>query len=217
MSRAPNIELQKSIIRTAYLLYSEKGYDKITTRQLADSCGISRSLLYHYFNTKAALCSEIFLKIRAMVTEYLNQCLDFHYPDPSFGAYRNGLIMKICLRKNIITALSNVKESPELLQAMLGITSLNCDEVRERKLNRVELGRMLLYAILQQLLVCKEEGLLDISYWQAFQNAQASYYILMGYDQIGAERILSAANTFLTDALVKDCITFYEHSLGWES
>lgn len=215
MSRVPNLEMQKNIIKTAYKLYSQKGYDAVTTRQLAEECVISRSLLYHYYNTKAALCSDIFTKIRMMVTEYLNTRLSIHYPDPSFGAYRNGLIIRICLQKGIISAFSNVKENPELLEAVLGITTLYSDEVKERKLNRVELGRMMLCAILQQMLVCKEENLLDISYLEAFNKAQAMYYLYMEYDQVTTQQIMTSAEKFLTESIVLECIDYYEKALEW--
>ena len=43
---------KREILRKACHLFEEMGYQQVTFQQLADVCGLSRTALYKYFNTK---------------------------------------------------------------------------------------------------------------------------------------------------------------------
>lgn len=48
--------LRAKILDAAIGLFIEKGIEKVTTRELTESLGISRSHIYHYFSNWQALC-----------------------------------------------------------------------------------------------------------------------------------------------------------------
>lgn len=48
-------ETKRTILRTAQELFMEQGYRAVTTRQIADACGLTQPALYHYFADKQAL------------------------------------------------------------------------------------------------------------------------------------------------------------------
>lgn len=48
--------LQERILEGAIALFLEKGIANVTTRELTESLGISRSHIYHYFSNWQALC-----------------------------------------------------------------------------------------------------------------------------------------------------------------
>ncbi|MEO1147161.1 MAG: TetR/AcrR family transcriptional regulator [Cyanobacteria bacterium J06638_22] len=48
-------EYRKKLLRKAFDLLAEKGYSKVTTRQLSRELGISTGAMYHYFPSKQAL------------------------------------------------------------------------------------------------------------------------------------------------------------------
>jgi AcrR family transcriptional regulator len=52
-------ERRAAIIQVAKKMFAEKGFDRTTTRELADSAGISEALLYKHFPTKEALFSAM--------------------------------------------------------------------------------------------------------------------------------------------------------------
>ncbi|ROR08690.1 TetR/AcrR family transcriptional regulator [Erwinia sp. JUb26] len=51
-------ELRANILSSAIALFIEKGVEKVTTRELTERVGISRSHIYHYFRDWQTLCLE---------------------------------------------------------------------------------------------------------------------------------------------------------------
>lgn len=47
------------IIATAEKLFSEKGYDRVSMREIAETAGISKGLIYYHFKDKEALYTEL--------------------------------------------------------------------------------------------------------------------------------------------------------------
>ena len=52
-------QYRKELLRNAFDLLAEKGYAKVTTRQLSSELGISTGALYHYFPSKKALFEQL--------------------------------------------------------------------------------------------------------------------------------------------------------------
>lgn len=50
--------LRTRILQGAIVLFAEKGIEKVTTRELTEHVGLSRSHIYHYFSDWEALCKE---------------------------------------------------------------------------------------------------------------------------------------------------------------
>lgn len=62
-------ETLRTILRVAQRLFMEYGYRAVTTRQIADACGLTQPALYHYFSDKqelyVAMMHEEVAKMRA--------------------------------------------------------------------------------------------------------------------------------------------------------
>jgi len=56
MMKASAEALKTKILDAAIALFIEKGIEKVTTRELTESVGISRSHIYHYFSNWQSLC-----------------------------------------------------------------------------------------------------------------------------------------------------------------
>jgi AcrR family transcriptional regulator len=54
-------ERRAAIIKVARRMFADKGFDRTTTRQLAQTAGISEALLYKHFPTKEALFSAMLM------------------------------------------------------------------------------------------------------------------------------------------------------------
>jgi AcrR family transcriptional regulator len=52
--------LKENILDAAIVLFTEKGVEKVTTRELTEQVGIARSHIYHYFPDWQTLCIEAF-------------------------------------------------------------------------------------------------------------------------------------------------------------
>ncbi|HCI82267.1 MAG TPA: TetR/AcrR family transcriptional regulator [Ktedonobacter sp.] len=58
LSHSSQVEMQetrRTILRTAARLFMEHGYRAVSTRQIADICGLTQPALYHYFSDKQDL------------------------------------------------------------------------------------------------------------------------------------------------------------------
>lgn len=60
--RAENyLERQQSILDAAAAMFAKNGFNGTSISTLADSCGVSKALLYHYYDSKEALLYEMLL------------------------------------------------------------------------------------------------------------------------------------------------------------
>ncbi|GCE05026.1 TetR/AcrR family transcriptional regulator [Dictyobacter aurantiacus] len=58
-TREESEETRQTILRTAEQLFMEYGYRAVSTRQIADACGLTQPALYHYFADKQTLYVEV--------------------------------------------------------------------------------------------------------------------------------------------------------------
>ena len=52
-------EKRLAILRKAAAFFSENGFDRSSMNQLATACGVSKALIYHYYDSKDALLFDI--------------------------------------------------------------------------------------------------------------------------------------------------------------
>ena len=71
--------VREKIIRTAWQLFDENGYENTTVDQIIESCGISKGGFYHYFHAKDDLLEEL-----ALLLDRQYERLEF---PAGFGAY----------------------------------------------------------------------------------------------------------------------------------
>src|ERR687890_2618962 len=64
------------ILSTSARLFATSGYDGTSMRDIAEACGISKSLLYHHFTDK----DEIFARIALGSTRELYQFVEARLP-----------------------------------------------------------------------------------------------------------------------------------------
>src|SRR5450631_1571478 len=55
MPRADTEETRRAILRAAHTLFMERGYRGVTTRMVAEACGVKQPLLYYHFADKETL------------------------------------------------------------------------------------------------------------------------------------------------------------------
>ncbi|MFZ2100973.1 MAG: TetR/AcrR family transcriptional regulator [Oricola sp.] len=52
-------EKRAALLKTAAVFFSENGFDRASMSQLAKACGVSKALIYHYYESKDALLFDI--------------------------------------------------------------------------------------------------------------------------------------------------------------
>lgn len=66
-------ETRHTILRMAQQLFMEQGYRAVTTRQIADACGLTQPALYHYFSDKQDLYVAVMLEVIAQTKAALER------------------------------------------------------------------------------------------------------------------------------------------------
>jgi len=67
------------ILTKAFVLFAEEGYAGVTYQKVADRCGLSRTVLYRYFQNK----EEMFLYAVQLATDNLNTLIENTLRNPS--------------------------------------------------------------------------------------------------------------------------------------
>jgi AcrR family transcriptional regulator len=71
IGRKKNLTQRVTLIKTAYQLFLEEGYENVTTKQVADACNMAHSLLHYYYPTKSDLLTDIINTMIAKLHSYL--------------------------------------------------------------------------------------------------------------------------------------------------
>jgi AcrR family transcriptional regulator len=74
------LPMRDRILRTAALLFAEKGFEATSVREIVESAGVTKGALYHYFDSKDDLLSEIYTRMLRMQTERMEQIADSDRP-----------------------------------------------------------------------------------------------------------------------------------------
>jgi len=60
VDKVNEITTKARILKTAARLYAEKGYDKVTTREIAQNIGINSASIYYYFPSKEDILKNLY-------------------------------------------------------------------------------------------------------------------------------------------------------------
>lgn len=71
MARAKNNELRQTILTKAFRLFYENGVDAVLVKDIAAECGISVSLLHHYYSKKEEILVHIFYDMIYKIHVYI--------------------------------------------------------------------------------------------------------------------------------------------------
>lgn len=71
-------EKRAALLKTAAGFFAENGYDRASMNELAKACGVSKALIYHYYESKDALLFDI---LHSHLTELLESVEALSTPD----------------------------------------------------------------------------------------------------------------------------------------
>ncbi|WP_268623839.1 TetR/AcrR family transcriptional regulator [Paenibacillus alvei] len=168
------LETKNKLIDSALRVFSEKGYDSSTTKDIAREAEVTDGLIYHYFNSKEELLWAILekhtlnheLKNTATMDPLQNQPLD------------------VMLNMYFANLMDMLHEKKELIVMFFGEAQRN-QEVRNRLVMTIEEGMQPLYQLLKQHVSRDDEYL-----FSAIRNVQMTlvmYFLL--YDRFQTEPV----------------------------
>ena len=71
---------RKKILESAMTLFSKKGYDGTSINMIAKNAGVSKGLIYNYFDTKEEIVKEVILYMIGIGTEFMRDGLKLKDP-----------------------------------------------------------------------------------------------------------------------------------------
>ena len=67
--------VKQTIIKTAFELFSDKGFDNVKVQDICDACGITRGAFYYHYKTKDAVLDDIFFTSNQLSINNLQQIM----------------------------------------------------------------------------------------------------------------------------------------------
>lgn len=152
--------LKENILDAAIALFTEKGVEKVTTRELTEQVGIARSHIYHYFPDWQTLCIEAFSrfmyaelaafsqKTRALPPELgLNIFVEDYLPDRADAVWElYGSLWRLAVHNKVYAELAlTLTEKWDALLASIIASGIESGVFRQTDVLRVtrQLGALL--------------------------------------------------------------------------
>lgn len=152
--------LKENILDAAIALFTEKGVEKVTTRELTEQVGIARSHIYHYFPDWQTLCIEAFSrfmyaelaafsqKTRALPPEQgLNIFVEDYLPDRADAVWElYGSLWRLAVHNKVYAELAlTLTEKWDALLASIIASGIESGVFRQTDVLRVtrQLGALL--------------------------------------------------------------------------
>lgn len=88
---------RNAILREAAKFFAENGFDRSSMNQLATACGVSKALIYHYYDSKDALLFDIVHRHLTALLETV-QLVDQSGSDPEYNLRQTILAILIAYR-----------------------------------------------------------------------------------------------------------------------
>ncbi|NBC67187.1 MAG: TetR family transcriptional regulator [Bacteroidetes bacterium] len=178
-------QTQKQIVDAAFELFANEGYSKTSIAAVAKKAGVSKGLIYHYFNSKQAILEAIFDQLVALGDEMLN------FPD-DFGPAEK---IKQTLEQTFEfiekeTGMGRLMVSLSLQPGVFDSLKPKLDKVQERQ-------RLMFKEIMWDLGYSKPE-------LEAYQLGALMDGVLMGYITMGEEYPLAELKKKIMEEYVPD-------------
>lgn len=140
---ARSAETRSRILAVALDLFIEKGYDKVSLREIAEAVGVTKAALYYYFPSKEQILRaliEPFFKMRSVMLEALEAMEKKQPTREEWAATLAGFIDWILPHRRLFALLSSNQ------QVLRDLFSAEVDEEeheREHELQHERLNRIL--------------------------------------------------------------------------
>jgi len=163
------IATRKKILTVSLDLFSKKGYDSTAISAIAKSCGLSKSSLYHHFESKEKILTSIL--IEAYNDWKGKYGVSEKYDDPFHE-----------LRRNVLDSVASVKENPKFYKLIHIVQDQlpDTDNVKEM-LGKISSDKMATYSILFKKMGIKDP-IEEIYFFGATLSGAINAYLIMGGD-----------------------------------
>lgn len=189
-----NPEKQQRIINAACKEFAQKGYDNASTNEMVKEAGISKGLLFHYFNSKKELYLYLYDHLQEMFMEKIYAKIDWNERD-----------IFIKLRQMALLKFELFIKYPELINYIKSAYFEDSNEVKNEVAQR---HNKLVVTAYQQFFSDYDHSkfkedidinqAINIIFWtmEGFANQQQEKYKKFSSDQLNMEEIIADMETY---------------------
>lgn len=177
--------MKEKIKKAAFMLMAEKGLKDISMREIADACGVTKPVLYYYFNDKEDLCYNLIEESSIVNNDKLKKFV-------STGAVLEDILAFIfseyiidVKRKEVLSFVVHVSSyllsNPELEKRFVSMRKANMAIIsdileREYKAGRInkkgkDMAMHLIFANIAHLVLHSHGG--DLKFWPSYPKDMA--------------------------------------------
>jgi len=129
-------EKQVQLLDTAEKLFSQKGFDGTSVRDIAEAAGFNTAMISYYFGSKEKLMEEIFERKRLNLREKVDNLLQDDSLDPLQKMYSlvDGYVEGILQRKQfhrILLTEQIINQNPSIIQMVDKMKARNSECINE--------------------------------------------------------------------------------------
>lgn len=163
---------KRRILEAAGLLFSEKGYDNVSTRQIADRANVRHGSIYYHFTNKETLYSHVFREVygldHALTYNVLLQQEPLIFDTPQGKAYAIQRVVFDYFHRHVF--ISEPWKVRLIYRELLEPSTVFRSYVEKKLKGETEQMTEFYYA------VCPEGSDADAYFWSQLPCTQALYY-----------------------------------------
>ncbi|MDR2049467.1 MAG: TetR/AcrR family transcriptional regulator [Treponema sp.] len=215
MGRKYSHENRYKIIKASFSLFLEHGYPNVTTRMIADACGIQRSLLHHYYQKKEQILLDVYLDIcRAIYAYCLNALNREQFETLDVNIFFRIIYEVMQIRPVYKNIYMTIYRDATLLYKILSFAVDNNDffglpPFSQEKKRAV----FMVCGSLSQLVLLYEAKAVEMSARDLINYAMHGYYFHLGFNKAKTQHFIDRVNEIITEKYVLGFIAYYEDKM----
>lgn len=211
MGRKVNLEQRTNILKTSYKLFLEYGCDNVTTRMIAEQCGLKRALLHHYFNKKEEIILGVYLDISKEAIAYFKRTLsEEQLSNMDVGLFLLLYYEMMQITPNYADINLTIYRDARLLNKLVEFAQEHHDFYGSAPYSeKKKLGMFMFAGSLSQLILLYFDKKLSMPLREVVNFALRSYYFYLGKSFDESQQLIDSINNIITEQYVKDFITHY--------
>jgi AcrR family transcriptional regulator len=218
MPKKKNMEQRTKIIKTSFSLFIQNGYEKVTTRAIAEKCGMQRALLHHYYAKKETILFEVYLSISEKVVAYLHNTLsDAQMEMLMAGSFFRLYYEMMSIKPLYANIYMNIYENTRLLNTTLSYMFNHPIKFGLGKSlsEQTRLDAFSLCGSLSQLVLLYYNGELNMTPRDVVNYAMKHHYLSLGITPDEAQDRINFVDSFVTKEYVLNFITYLENEMQY--
>ena len=216
MGRPINYEQREKIKKISFNMFLKYGYDNVTTRNIAKECGITRSLLYHYYNQKELLLIDVYLDlVREANIFFLKTLTDEQLENLDVNLFFRLLFRIVDIKPAYKNLYLPIYRDVNLINNMLIITIENYDYfmIRNPFSERKKLAMFAVSGIFSQLISLLSKNKLNMSTDEFVDYALRGYYFYLVKDEKEVESLLKYTKRLISEDYIKEFLSIFEEKM----